>query len=324
MKVVLGTPLFAVPKPWHHFPVPAIMVNAYDMLVKNAPNRNTCTIHELLQCDISQEIWIDSGGYQFLRHGIEPPFDKIVEKVYKRFSEAKYFLNIDYPPSPQDDEHSVKKKLEKTLQNFLKLREVVGDKAVPVLHYHHRVGIVKQFLKIYLDYSPEIIAVGALVPYILILKGVRGNSRLKALLFLRELIEELPRGCKVHVLGLGSPVATAILEQIGVYSTDSSTWRVKAAYGKLILPGGGEVHVTNRNIRFGKRKASGKDLEMIRQFLLKTGFPLVDSFDRVFTSFEYRALVNAYVVMHSREPPRSPTFRKIYEQVVLCRSERTY
>ncbi len=317
MKIILGTPIFAIPKPWHYFKVPAIMVNAYDILEKKVLSRGFQSLHEVLECDISYELWIDSGGFQFLRHGIEPSLDKIL-KVYTYFEDAKYVLNLDFPPSPQDDENTLRKKLEKSFQNYEKLVKVVRERAVPVIHYHDRLDIVNIYLKRYLDYNPDIIAVGALVPYILILRGVKGNSRLRALMFLKRLVEELPKNCKVHVLGLGSPIVTAILERIGVHSTDSSTWRVKAAYGKLILPGGGEVHVTNRNINFGKRKATERDLSIIKEFLIKTGFPLVDSFERVFTSFEYRALVNAYIVIHSREPPRCPSFRKIFEQIAVC------
>lgn len=314
MKVILGTPVFAVPKPWHYFEVPAIMVNAYDMLTKNVLARGETTIHELLQCDIKYEIWIDSGGYQFLRHGIEPPLEKIVQ-IYRRFGEARYFLNVDYPPSPQDDENLLRKKLEKSYRNYVKLLKEVEGCVVPVLHYHYREDIVLEYLKKYLEHSPEIIAVGALVPYVLILRGVKGNSRLRALSFLKRLVDEVGGKVKIHVLGLGSPIIIPILEAIGVSSTDSSTWRVKAAYGKIVLPGGGEIHVTNRRVNFGKRKATESDLAEVRSFLVSHGFPLVDRFDLIYSSFEYRALVNAFIVVHSRVPPRSSAFRKIWKLV---------
>lgn len=109
---------------------------------------------------------------------------------------------------------------------------------------------------------------------------------------------------RLHVLGLGSPSVTPILAKIGVDSTDSATWRLKAAYGKVVLPGGGERHVTNRVVNFGRAKATLEDLHTLYTFLKNTGFPALDDFyQRLSTSFEYRALVNAWVVLHSREPP---------------------
>ncbi|MEM1804186.1 MAG: hypothetical protein QXR80_06790, partial [Desulfurococcaceae archaeon] len=97
-------------------------------------------------------------------------------------------------------------------------------------------------------------------------------------------------------------------------STDSATWRLKAAYGKVILPGGGERHVTSRAVSFGKAKPKDGELEELYRFLKETGFPALDGFyEKIRTSFEYRALVNAWVVVKSwTQTPKAPAFKKLY------------
>jgi len=116
---------------------------------------------------------------------------------------------------------------------------------------------------------------------------------------------------------------TPILAAVGVDSTDSATWRLKAAYGKVLLPGEGERHVTDRRVNFGKAKPKDGELEELHNLLNARGFPLLeDFFERIRTSFEYRALVNAFVVIHSTQhAPRPPTFRKLHALVAQAASK---
>ncbi|WP_069806740.1 hypothetical protein [Vulcanisaeta thermophila] len=308
MKIILGTPLSARPKPWLYFRVPAVMVNAYDVLRSKLFARDH-SIKNWLQYD--GEVWMDSGGYQFLKHGITPNLNDIA-RVYDHYWDVRYYLNLDYPPSPSDDEFTARDKLKASMSNFEVLVRRF-DNVVPVIHYHWSTGVVLEYLRKYLDYNPECIAIGGLVPYILVIRGVPRNSRRNALSFLREVRREF-RGC-IHVLGLGSPILNPILRAIGIDSTDTSTWRLKAAYGKVIMPGGGERHVSGRQVNFGRRVASLSELLELRDYLFRTGFPLVDRFDDVRGSFEYRALVNAWVVLTSFEEPRHGVFRRIYQEL---------
>ncbi len=320
MRIIIGSPVLAVPRPWLYFHVEAVIVNAYEVLTKNIHLRHRCkTLHEVLQCDMGIELWLDSGGYQFLRHNIEPRIEKIAE-VYNTFQDVKYYLSLDYPPSPLDDYDTARRKLERSFENFVKLRKLldpeISDRLIPVLHYCRYRDLLFSFLHRYLDHEVPVLAVGALVPYILILRGVKGNSRREALIFLAQLRDILrDSGTKLHVLGLGSPVIVPILEIMGVDSTDSSTWRIKAAYGKVVLPGGGEVHVTSRNVNFGRRKATSGDIDLLYRFLRAKSFPLIDRFSEIYSNFEYRALVNCFVILHSRELPRSRTFLRLFNEI---------
>jgi hypothetical protein len=182
----------------------------------------------------------------------------------------------------------------------VRLRRAVGDAVVPVLHVHRDPALFERFLALYRD--THALAIGAAVPYVLITRGVPRGSRELALRLIQRAREEF-KG-PIHVLGMGNPAVTPILAAVGVDSTDSATWRLKAAYGKVLLPGEGERHVTDRRVNFGKAKPKDGELEELHNFLNARGFPLLeDFFERIRTSFEYRALVNAFVVIHSTRPP---------------------
>ncbi|WP_243678311.1 hypothetical protein [Vulcanisaeta distributa] len=296
------------PKPWLYFRVPAIMVNAFD-IIRNRVDRKGHVIKNVLQYD--GEVWMDSGGFQFLRHGKIPDIEDLA-RIYDQYWDVRYFLNLDYPPSPTDDEHELELKLRRSLINYEYLAKKF-DNVLPVIHYHWRTSVITKYVLKYLDFNPDCIAIGGLVPYVLISRGVPRDSRRSALRFLLNIKQEI--GMCIHVLGLGSPVINPILKLINVDSTDTSTWRVKAAYGKVVMPGGGERHVSGRPINFGGKEATDDDLTRLYAFLKATGFPMINQFNEIATSFEYRALVNAWVVLNSFEVPGgSGVFRAMYEE----------
>jgi len=298
--VVLGSPVNAVPKPWLYFHVSAVIVNALE--AKRDPRAALA---------YEGELWLDSGGYQILKRGLPVDVDKIAE-IYRRV-DAQLYFSLDIPPSLGDPPEEAGKKFEKSYRNWLRLRRAVGDAVVPVLHIYRVPALFEKYLALYRD-APAL-AVGAAVPYVLITRGAPRGSRELAI----RLITTARREFKgpLHVLGMGSPAVTPILKAIGVDSTDSATWRLKAAYGKVLLPGGGERHVTDRNVNFGKAKPKNGELEELYGFLAANGFPALGGFfERIRTSFEYRALVNAFVVIHSTShTPRPPTFKKLYALV---------
>jgi queuine/archaeosine tRNA-ribosyltransferase len=257
MRIILGTPVKASPKPWLYFPVEAVMINALD---EAAPKAREALGFE-------GELWADSGGYQILRKGIPVNLGALAER-YKRIG-ADAYLALDVPPSPQDPPEAAERKAEASYRNWIALRrELAGARVLPVVHVYPRADLFRRWLKRY--EGEEELAIGGAVPYVLTAKGVPRNSRRLAL----ELIAEAARTARVHVLGMGSPAVSAALEALGVGSADSATWRLKAAYGKVLLPGGGERHVTDREVKFGRRKADAEELAQLREWLQETGVPL--------------------------------------------------
>lgn len=312
MKIVLGTPVIgARPRPWIelNLPIP-ILVNSFN-LIKRRPSPGDAPLHSLMQHE--GEVWLDSGGYQFLKRGIEIGVDDIVD-IYSRYWDAQAYLSLDYPPSPLDSREEAWLKMRRSLANYVELsKRLPGFNIVPVIHFYRDVNLSMDMLKMALDHGPSMIAIGALVPYILMTHNVPKNSRRMALEFIMRVKENHP---KVHVLGLGSPIITPILRALELHSTDTATWRLKAVYGKVMMPGGGERHVTGRDIKFGKKEATLNDINELYGFLKSTGFPMLDDFWAKLDNFEYRALINAWVVLMSNKPPSHGVFSIMYRELM--------
>ncbi|MFN3804820.1 MAG: tRNA-ribosyltransferase [Pyrobaculum sp.] len=288
--IALGTPLDAKPRPWLYFEVPVLLINALE--VKDNPR-------SVLQHD--GKLWIDSGGYQIMRKGITIDVYDVI-KIYERVNADLYF-SLDVPPTPQDPLELARKKFEKSYQNWLKLSKRI--EVVPVLHVYKDAKLFLEYLEKY-ENVPAL-AIGGAVPYVLTTRGASRQFAFSLIAAARRRFKG-----KLHVFGLGSPAITPILRALGIDSTDTATWRLKAAYGKVLLPGGGERHVTKREVKFGKKKPKDGELEELYHFLRETGFPLADAFFERLNRFEYRALVNAWVVLRPERPPRPTEFRKLY------------
>jgi len=315
-KLILGTPLNAVPKPWVKLPVPGVMVNAYELLRRGRYHElRGRRLRKYLGLSDSQELWIDSGGYQFLKRGIDPGVEKIA-KIYREV-DADYYISLDYPPSPRDPEHIWRVKLAKTIETFTRLRSLLRDlagegKLVPVFHMATNSSLRLQ-LNIYSSFA-SMAAVGGLVPYFMQLAGK--GSRAKAVLFL-ALLRKLWKG-RLHALGLASTSIIPLLKALGIDSGDTQTWRHKAAYGKIVVPGLGERHVSNRRVRFGPAKLRREEESIYTGFVEAAGRTLGITPSALTSDFKARALFNAWILLtvacngHTYRGP-SRAFARLHE-----------
>jgi len=276
--------------------VPGIMVNAFDLL-QNGRYREFRGrgLRRLLGVEDSVELWIDSGGYQFLKRGLDPGVDKLA-KLYREV-DADYYVSLDYPPSPRDEPSLRAEKLAKTIRAFWRLRTILRSLAdegrlVPVFHMSAGPTLRLQ-LRAYEPYSVAA-AAGGLVPYFMQLAGKK--SRLKAVLFL-ALLRKLWHG-RLHALGLASAAVIPLLRILGIDSGDTQTWRHKAAYGKVIVPGLGERHVSSRSVRFGPAKLRAGEEKIFRNMVSKVPASLGITVDSIREKFESRALFNAWVLLY--------------------------
>ncbi len=314
-KLVLGTPLSAIPKPWLFIGVHGVMVNAFELLRRGLSTIKGRRLRKMLGIeDTDVELWIDSGGYQFLKRGIDPGVEKIA-KLYREV-DADYYISLDYPPGPRDDEVTRTTKIAKTVRAYLELRSLLRDYAeegrlVPV--FHISVGEPLELQLRSYEATATTAAVGGLVPYFMQLAGKK--SRLKAVLFL-ALIRKLWRG-RLHALGLASAAIIPLLRLVGIDSGDTQTWRHKAAYGKIIVPGIGERHVSGRKVSFGPSTLKGDERRRVEELVEKArtvfGFEL-----NLEESFVDRALFNAWILLevatngHGYNGP-SQAFTRLYE-----------
>ncbi len=218
--------------------------------------------------------------------------------------EADYYLSLDVPPAPGVEASRGLVERNVRLYEYLSSRVDWGV-VVPVVHVYPP-GLLAEAIDAYRSTGARILAFGGAVPGLL----NRGWKRVATLAAV-ALARRLWRGW-LHVLGAGSPVMAAIVGVLGVDSADTTSWRTKAAYGKIILPGAGERYVGSRRIRYGPLYARPHELEALRRHLEATGFPLPSALEGLLSSFQGRALVNAWVLRTSRWRPGRGGFAWLY------------
>jgi len=258
------------------------MVNAYEIIRKEKLWREIQAkggLHNFL--DYDGIIFLDSGGFQAMRYNFDIEIERLIE-VY-RIAGADYYFSLDYPSTNPGNEEE---KISRTIQNFKKLRKVL-ENVIPIVHPNIE-RAVREY-EAYKEYDPEYVAVGGLVPLMLIT-----NKRKKAIDLMVK-IRRIHDGF-IHVMGLGAPTIVPILKVIGCTSTDSSAWRVKAAHGKIMLPNGGERYISDRNAKFGVTPLNEEEIT----FINKLGCPILKEYDwnGLAESFEVRALFNAWITLY--------------------------
>ena len=249
-------------------------------------------------------LWVDSGGYQILMRGLRLGPRELLER-YRRV-EAEYYLSLDVPPRPGSRVDRGLLRVNVENYDYLRSRVEWGE-VVPVVHVYEP-GLLAEAIDEYRSRGARVLAVGGTVPGLLN-RGVKRVATIIALALARRHWKK-----RLHVLGAGSPVMAAIVGVLGADSTDTTSWRTKAAYGKIILPGAGERYVGSRRIRYGPLNARPKELESLEEFLRTTGFPLIDGrgLHPLLSTFRGRALVNAWVLRHSTWRPRRGGFAWLY------------
>ncbi len=296
-KLILGTPLPPQPRPWEDLPLPGVMVSAYTILTNDRLRAlvRGRGLRRLLGLGDDKELWIDSGGYQFMRSGFTVTPEKLT-KLYREV-DADYYVSLDYPPSPGEPLATRVYKITRSVQSYQAMRSMLGDKReqlVPVFHLSW--GSV---LRLQYDAysSADAAAVGGLVPLIMQLDGRYSRKRAVAFIALMRKIW----GGRLHALGLASAAMIPLLRLLGVDSGDTQTWRHKAAYGKIIIPGLGERHISGRNVRFGPARLRDREEEDLLYKLAvevsrSLGLNISELLERLRNDFITRALVNAWVL----------------------------
>lgn len=235
--------------------------------------------------------WVDSGGYQFMMRGLRLDVRRVLE-VYKGI-EARYYMTLDQPPRDLDGREAMERNV--ALFEELYERFDLEGALVPVIHFYYPVELMVEAAERYARYS-RVVAYGGIIPPLLRRTRFRFPS-LAGIALLRKVWKGV-----IHVLGAGSPIMLYLASVAGGDSADTSTWRVKAAYGHVLIPGKGERSV-GRSRTWATPRATDEELSLLGEFLRRTGFPLMDSFRDLISSFEGRAVINAWVV--SKIDPKS-------------------
>jgi len=213
----------------------------------------------------------DSGAYTAARKGIILDPYEVIEIQEKLGSDV--VMPLDYPFMPGMSFKEMEKRWRMTIENTQLWVDTLSKKidVMPVVHAIGRKNLVKTvntFSRI--AGNSEYLAIGTLVDKTFELKGFLGDRQLtkdivNLIVFAIKTIREY--GYKVHLTGFGSsPAMLHLAIYLGVDSTDSSGFRRRAAYGKILIPGvTGERYVGRGDAKFGICNPSSFELRKLRE-----------------------------------------------------------
>jgi len=293
----LGYPIRSDPKPWKEFRVDSILVNAYDIILRTKIFNfvQHKGIHRFL--DYSALIMMDSGGFLFqTKNRLDISPDIILDLYHK--SRPDIGVILDYPLNPLQSSYINYRRWKKTIDNTIYMYQNNGTSILmPILHgYTLRKlkNACKEIKKI--DPEPNLIGLGSLVPLIFRTKGMHNfDNSMKFVVDAIMIVKKEFPNAFLHVFGIGSTNSMHLIFSLGVDSLDSTGWRLKAAYGRIQLPGIGDryvkKHSNNRRVINEKEKrvlASCK-CPVCKDLNVEDQIKTLDS------SFKTRALHNAWV-----------------------------
>lgn len=205
-----------------------------------------------------EKLFLDSGAFTITRRGLIIDKERI-KRVQEKLDPDKA-VPLDHPFQPGQTEKEMERSWEMTKMNIIEWLETTRlREIVPVLHAWSRSSIKENILWIYRNVDAEYVGVGTIV-----YPGFRGyfadrqlNLKIIELLLYTIKVIKSFTGFKIHLMGFGSsPLTLHMAYYMGAESTDTTGYRRKAAFGKIVLPGTGERYVGRGDAKFGIRKRS--------------------------------------------------------------------
>jgi queuine/archaeosine tRNA-ribosyltransferase len=333
---------------------PGIMFSAFQVLERRW-FRDAATrvgVHRALE--YSGPVFQDSGGFQLQRHPERHSSpDTVVELSMALRPDVCAVL--DYPLDPCDTALGNQNRWARTVRSTrYTCSRVSHSRLAPVLHSYSVSTIAKRMTKLRsLCDRPAIWCFGSLVP--LFHGSYIGSRFAKTDGVTRfhqrwELITALVREMRkatgkelLHVFGAGSVSTVFLLFLAGADSVDSASWRLKAAFGAIQLPGLADRFLATRPDHSRPRKVLTRKC---RQILSQCVCPecenlsLEKRIQNLRRHFAARATHNAYVLISEvtalRQAQRAdrladfvlqrlgemPLYHKIARDVILPLIER--
>jgi len=239
----------------------------------------------------AKRVWVDSGGYQIMVKRMNVNISDIINRY--RVIEGDIFISLDIPP--QELCTASKELVIRNIINFEFLYEKLDDKKIiPVVHCYES-SLLLHSIDIYKSYGVDMLAYGGAVPPSMARMGK--GSRTLPLLGLAVVRKAFSKW--IHALGIGgTPAIYKTLVILGIDSLDSSSWRTKAAYGKVMIPGLGERYVGNGKAKFGRKDLTEEEYKILEESLTKTKFPYIDDLGKQLASFRGRAIINVWIMKY--------------------------
>jgi queuine/archaeosine tRNA-ribosyltransferase len=215
-------------------------------------------------------VFLDSGGYQFQRKEAVQITAEDVLNLYEKVS-PDIGAVLDVPLNPLDTPARNWRRWQKTLEHTAYMYQNNDScTLVPVIHTYNISAVHRRYEQLHNIFpNPLIVAIGSLVPF---MRGsyigkrfTRSDSTLSVTCqrwqFIVRLVlkvRDLFKNATLHVFGAGSLSTIYILFLLGVDSFDSGSWRMKAAYGSIILPGSPERYPSSAVDRVRIRRQLSK------------------------------------------------------------------
>ena len=206
----------------------------------------------------TKRLFLDNGAYTARMKGIELVRERVIDIQEKLKPELT--IPLDFPFTPGDSINRMKELWKKTSDNiiFWQNSSSLKEKLVPTLHSWSASSLQNNLKWLVKNANSDMISVGSLVDYSFSeFNGFFGDRQPRI-----ELIELLARSVSImqknsdfniHLLGMGSsPLTLNLVYYLGFRSTDSAGTRRKAAHGKVIFPGMGELYCGYGTASFGR------------------------------------------------------------------------
>ena len=245
-----------------------------------------------------KKLFLDSGAFTIARRKMTIDKERIKETQEKLDPDKA--VPLDYPFQPGQPLKLMEKLWEMTKLNIIEWQETTKlREIVPVVHSWNYSSLRKNILWIHKHIDAKYVALGVIVtPNFVSYKGYFADRQpnlayIKLISHAIKLIKSLT-DFKIHLMGFGSsPLTLHLAYYMGADSTDSTGYRRKAAYGKIVLPGMGERYVGRGDANFGVKTLSLED----RRLLEECGCPVcrVDK-GLLWKSWVARAIHNKYVL----------------------------
>ncbi|MCC6004024.1 MAG: hypothetical protein LM590_06750 [Thermofilum sp.] len=220
---------------------------------------------------IALKLLADSGAYTAARKNMNLDPHRVLE-IQQRLK-PDICIPLDYPFMPWMTIKEIQERWRLTIENTRVWIETLNKKieVMPIIHALGRRNLLET-IKIISDIAgnSEYLAIGTIAFSIDSLKGYLGDRQL-SVDFINALVEAMrvaknDYGYKVHVAGFGSsPLTIHLAIYMGIDSTDSSGFRRRAAYGKILLPGRGERYVGKGDARFGVTRLTPQEMRLLER-----------------------------------------------------------
>ncbi|WP_371801795.1 hypothetical protein [Candidatus Lokiarchaeum ossiferum] len=305
----------------------------YDFKGNSKAKRNRLTefgIHEL--SGAYGNILLDSGGFQLYRKDLDLNYLETLQ-IYKdaQLMKNDHAIALDFVTFPDDSPKVRLEKIKKNTQIFQKMI-IKNKKIVPVIHGWSEKELTLASKQ--LDYGNEFLAFGSGFPMITIQKGknlpIKDMIMKRFIDFLKVIKKQKLDEHRIHVLGASGQNSSHLCWYAGIDQTDSSSWRIKAAYGKIALIGVSEAKVSNVKSSFGvkawkpKHDQLLKDCEcpVCKHLSLPQKKEILGQGKSI--GFNNRCIHNAYVYLQERELAREMVGTPKYRTYLEKRFKRTW